>query len=165
MKRSINYFLTGLIMIILQVTVFSFNPVQGVFPDLLLIIVLFSGLFEGSNSGLITGFLLGMIQDLLLGGMFGVFTITKTVLGGLAGLLTTKVYKSNFIVPPVLVLISSIIQEFLVLLLSQKLVLRIDYLTAFKEKIMPLSLYNMVLSIVIYICFYYWSYNGSKYYE
>jgi rod shape-determining protein MreD len=134
-------------------------------PDLLLIIVIYSGLFEGSRSGLLTGFLLGMIQDLLLGGMFGVFTITKTLLGGLAGLLKNKVYKRNFIVPPLFVFVYSLIQEYLVLLLSQDLLFKVNFLKVFKSSIFPLASYNAILGIVIYFILYYLTYNGSTYYE
>ena len=152
-------------MLVLQVTLFPINLTNGIIPDLLLIIVLFSGLFEGSRSGLISGFILGMIQDLLLGGMLGVFTITKTLLGGVSGLLKNKVYKSNYIIPPLLVLASSIVQEFLILLLSKDLLFRVNYLEAFESSIFPFSLYNAVLSIIVYIGFYYLIYSGSYYYE
>ncbi len=133
-------------------------------PDLLLIMMVVTGLLNGTQYGVSTGFCAGILQDLFLGGMFGIYTIVKSLVGGLSGLLEGKIYRENFILPPVLIFIATIIHEALVILLSQELLFKVNFLYFFKKLIMPEAVVNSLLGAVIYFLVYKIdSHGGSRY--
>ncbi len=159
------YFLTVACVLILQLTVFSFYPIAGVKPDLLLVLVINTALLAGPRIALATGFCLGMLQDLFLGGMFAVYTIVNTVLGGFIGFAEGHFYKKNVLIPPLVVFISTLIHEFLTILLSKELIFNVNYLHVLKSLILPTAIYNAILGLILYIILYRIFINRGKFYE
>ena len=95
MQKFLKYIFILIFTLILQVTFFSFYPVTGIKPDLLLVVVVISSLISGSSMGLKTGFGAGTLQDVFLGGIFGKYTIAKMIAGGISGIFSGKIYKRN----------------------------------------------------------------------
>ncbi|HNT78050.1 MAG TPA: rod shape-determining protein MreD [Anaerolineae bacterium] len=54
-------------------------------PDLVLLLVVTWAIIRGANDGVLWGFVGGMCCDLLSGGVFGLWTLSLTVVGFLAG--------------------------------------------------------------------------------
>jgi len=71
--------------IVLQLTVIPLLSVQGVIPDLVLILLLFYTLQEGRMYGTIMGFVFGLLFDLVSGGILGSAAFSKTVAGFIGG--------------------------------------------------------------------------------
>ncbi len=63
----------------------------GVRPDLILLLVCLVGLFFGRQRGLMLGALAGLIQDCLSGGVFGLNTLSKSLIGFATGVLQRHV--------------------------------------------------------------------------
>lgn len=63
--------------------------------DLVLVVVVATGLFYGPTAGLFTGSLAGLGQDALSGGVLGVAGLAKTLAGFVAGVVATKFIVSN----------------------------------------------------------------------
>ncbi len=158
-------FLITVCSIILQLTVFSYYPICGVKPDLFLILVINIALLTGPKMGLGFGFCLGMFQDLFLGGMFGVYTIINSVLGGLIGFSEGRFYKKSILIPPLTIFVFTLIHEFLIVLLSEELIFTVDYLKMFKSIILPTAIYNSVLGLILYFIIYIILINRGKIYE
>lgn len=59
--------------------------VLGGRPDLVLLLVVTWAIIRGSNDGVMWGFVGGMCCDLLSGGVFGLWTLSLTTVGFLAG--------------------------------------------------------------------------------
>lgn len=68
-------------------------------PDLLLLFVIFNGMFTGSTKGAAGGFALGLLQDLYLGRFIGLHALSKMLVGFMAGRLTKSIFKENLWVP------------------------------------------------------------------
>lgn len=79
-------FLIAMALVFLETTVFNSLAVHGVKPDLLLIYVIFIGWRKGTVWGQSTGFLCGLLDDLLQGGLFGSQVLAKTLTGYFSGL-------------------------------------------------------------------------------
>ena len=84
-----------IVALILQVAYFSFYPLGGVTPDLLLIVVIILALFNGPRHGAYWGFLAGLLQDLFSGGLFGVNIVSKLLLGYTFGFLKQKLSRGS----------------------------------------------------------------------
>jgi rod shape-determining protein MreD len=69
----------------LQTTLARFTIGSGTAVDLVLIVVVFTGLTMGPVAGVLTGTVGGIAQDVLAGGVVGVAGLTKTIVGFLAG--------------------------------------------------------------------------------
>lgn len=71
----------------------------GAGPDLLLLLVIFNGMFTGSKGGAVGGFALGLMQDLYFGRFIGLHTLSKMLVGFFVGRLTKSIFKENLWVP------------------------------------------------------------------
>ena len=153
MNKFYKYTAVIIIAFILQITILSFHPIAGVKPDLLLVIVIISSLLSGSGTGIKTGFGAGCLQDIFLGSLFGSYTISKFLVGSLAGIIEGKIFKKNYLLPPLIIFGATIFHEFLVIVLSQKVILEINYLEVLKTIILPKALYHGILGLILYPIF------------
>lgn len=165
LNRNLIFTLILIAGLILQVTLFSFFTPWDIKPDLLLVIIVVISILEGPRTGLLVGFLGGLLQDVFLGEFISVNTIIKAPLGFVSGLLEGHFYKGNFLLPPLVAFSASIIYHFLTIFLTEHLMFNINYWTAFTKKIFPTSIYNAVLSLLIYYLVYKTFYHGERYYE
>lgn len=86
------YFLVGAGAIVFQSAVAEyFNVWLGVRPDVMVLITVFLGLQRGQETGLIGGFLLGLLQDVLSGGLPGANALSKGLIGHATGSLRRNV--------------------------------------------------------------------------
>ncbi|MCZ6701264.1 MAG: rod shape-determining protein MreD [bacterium] len=84
----INLFL---ISFLFQSTLMQYASFGGVRPDLILLLACLGGLFFGRQRGLTLGALAGLIQDCLSGGIFGLNTLSKSLIGFATGVLQRHV--------------------------------------------------------------------------
>lgn len=98
--HRINTFIICLIFILfflLESTVLNRLSVYGASPQLLIIFVIFSGLFYGVSAGLGTGLAAGLLKDIMGIGIFGLNIVIFGTLGLVAGFLSDKVYRENIL--------------------------------------------------------------------
>ena len=153
MQKFLKYIFILIFTLILQVTIFSYYPVNGIKPDLLLVVVVISSLISGSSMGIKTGFGAGTLQDVFLGGIFGKYTISKILIGSISGIFSGKIYKKNYIFPPLLIFGVTLIQENLIILLSKKILFNINYLETLGNIILFEAIYNGLLGLLLYPIF------------
>ena len=65
----------------LQTTLLKSFSFSGVTPDLILIVVVYCGINFTKNSGMGLSVLVGFVQDCLSGGLLGVNTLSKGLVG------------------------------------------------------------------------------------
>ncbi len=65
-------------------------------PDAMLLATLYIGVRRGPESGLVTGFFLGLLQDILSGGLLGSNSLSKGLLGYLTGGLVRNIARRNW---------------------------------------------------------------------
>mgnify|MGYP006280010949 FL=1 len=162
MKKGLYYGLFSLIALILQVQLKLYLPFMEHTPDFLLIVVVLIAFSSGTKAGFFSGLILGLIQDVFLGGFFGVYTVSKAILGLIAGLVEGKVYKQNILIPPLVVFFISILQEILIIPLIENLIFSINLWTLFKSYVIKFALYNTVLTFIVYSIIYYFNLNGKN---
>lgn len=104
MKLSSPLFGTILVTIFaaLQSVFFRHGLVAGVTPDFALIILIFSSFQHGSFKAQTTGFISGIVHDLLSITPLGFHAFTRTLIGYLYGLFKGKLFLDPILVPMLL---------------------------------------------------------------
>ena len=88
---------------ILEITVFEGLKIFGTKPDVLLIVVIFTGLFGGPRIGLEAGAFAGIMVDIFGISSFGAGIFAYGVTGILSGVLNKGLYKESFLTQSILV--------------------------------------------------------------
>ncbi len=85
MKPAIRSLALTLLLIILQTTLVQYLSLEGVTPDLLVILVVYIALQEGQLRGTLWGFGIGLLLDILSVNFLGLSALSKTICGFLGG--------------------------------------------------------------------------------
>lgn len=96
---------------VLQGSVLPHLQVAHVRPDLLLVLCLTAGLLRGPRAGAVTGFWIGLAQDLLAGRFLGLFALSKAALGALGGFAAQRIYRDRVVVPALTGLAGTVLQR------------------------------------------------------
>ena len=81
--------------VLVQLTVLNYIKILGSKPDLVLIAVVFFGLFSGAETGLEAGVFGGIMCDLFSLDFFGINALVLGLTGITAGFLSAKVFKES----------------------------------------------------------------------
>ena len=84
-KRYIAYTAIAIVLSFVQFSLLNFVVVQGITPDLLLILCVWISIREGRFTGTIAGFLIGLTLDIITFDLIGINALTKTIAGFIAG--------------------------------------------------------------------------------
>ena len=90
------------IAVILQSTVLRFVALKGVKPDLALIVMVFVAVRRGSMSAQVSGFLAGLLEDILSLAPVGFNALLRTVLGFFYGLTAGSIFVDPVLMPVLL---------------------------------------------------------------
>lgn len=92
------YTFAGFAAIIFQTTIAEyFFDWTSARPDAMLLVTLYIGVRRGGGSGLITGFFLGLLQDILAGGLLGSNSLSKGLMGYLTGGVVKNFARRNWL--------------------------------------------------------------------
>ncbi len=148
--RATLVLLTFIISLILQTTILPLLKIEGVMPDLILVLVVFTALFSSAFTGGVVGFTAGLVQDLIIGRYLGLCAFSGLLVGWLVGELESRFYKENPLVPVILVFIATFVYD-LVYYLGRGLCGSFPFSLSYAGRSMLLeAVYNMVLSVVLY---------------
>jgi rod shape-determining protein MreD len=84
-QRYIIYAVLAIILSLVQFSLLNFVEVQGITPDLLLILCAWISIREGRFAGTVAGFLIGLTLDIVSFDLVGINAFTKTIAGFVAG--------------------------------------------------------------------------------
>lgn len=145
--RMVNWALLLLSTLVIQATIVPLVSVNGLRPDLLLIVVVSTGMLYGKEQGIGIGFFAGLLQDLASGNVFGLNVLAKMAIGYSAGLVERKVFKENLILPLFAVLIATVCQRLLNLAFLWLFGYKANAGLPFIYNILPIIGYNLVAAI------------------
>lgn len=155
------YFLTYLIGIILQFAFSKYFAFFGVFPNILLLGLLFIGLRRGSTSGEVMGFFWGISWDVLSVDIFASHALLFTIIGYISGKLSRKLDESKIATQMIIAGFASIVfwigMDLIRMIFGENSTgIRLDYITLLQVP------YNMILSPVIFVLGKYVAYLLSR---
>ncbi|MCR6545004.1 rod shape-determining protein MreD [Dehalobacterium formicoaceticum] len=150
--RVFVFIIAILVSIVLQTSLNLFTG--GIKPDLLLILVLFVALMEGPKAGLKAGFAVGLVEDLVTGKYLGLSIIVKMITGFLVGLLEPKIFKENYLIPVVTLIVGTILHELLFIFFGNIIGMNIPWGENIWHRIFPLAVYQGIIALFAYVPFY-----------
>jgi rod shape-determining protein MreD len=100
--------------LILQSTLLNYIAINGVKPDLSLIILVFISYRRGSMVGEVTGFFSGLFEDFITIMPLGFTSIIKTILGFLFGLLKGSIIIDVIFIPILFIVAATLIKGLLI---------------------------------------------------
>lgn len=148
----ISIYLLLISALFLQLVALDYIKIFATKPDLMLLLVIFYGLFFGSSIGIETGFIAGLLKDILSVDIFGINTLTLAATGLAAGILSSKFSKESRATQTVLVFSFSIFSMLMHYIYSS-FISNITYinLSEYVLRLMiPVSLYTSLVSMIIF---------------
>ena len=142
--------LTFFIVYFLQASLFTWFTINGVMPNLLVIFILWIGLFIGKKVGFGLGLLFGLYIDLLLGKAIGASAIMLALLGLAAEYIDKSFSKDSRITINLILAIGTAIYEigiYAFQIIKWETTLE---LFTFSKILVSEMIYNMILVIILY---------------
>jgi rod shape-determining protein MreD len=131
-------------------SIFEFIAVSGVKPDISLIILIFISYNNGSVSGQTIGFFNGLIEDFLSLSSLGFYSLIRTTLGFLYGILEGSFTIDPVIIPVVFTLTATIIKKIFEWFLSSIFSVTVLDIILFDSSFWIEILYNCILASFIF---------------
>ena len=148
MKYFIGQVLLIILTFILQTTIILKISIADVVPNLIIILVSVYGFSKGENSGMITGFIAGLLCDIFFGPILGFHALLLIFLGYANGKITKLYYPDYLIYPFLMVGLSSFTYNFVYYVCMFLLRSRFEFEIYLKEIIIPEFLYTLIISII-----------------
>ena len=152
-KKRIAPLILLLFLVILQTTSLNRLSILGIKPDLLLILVIFFGLYKGPLSGACYGFLAGILLDLFSPAPLGTNAFSKTVLGFLAGAVAPLLYFEAPLIQGLLLFIGMFLEGMILFILLSSFQLVPSFSYSFLYIILPAALYTSLLTPLLFYAF------------
>lgn len=151
-KRYLLFILLLGLFIIFQSSPLSHHFVlRGVSPDLLLITISLSAFLLGPVPGQIIGFSVGLIVDIISGGLLGITAFTFTIIGYGVGIVGQKVYGNSILISITLLFVVTLVKA-VVLSMMAALFLKPGYFGYFSQgRIFLEAVLNSVIAPVLFI--------------
>jgi len=142
-------------LLIVQTTVVPFISINGITPDLIIIMLVFFTIRNGQIYGTVLGFTYGFLFDLITGSLLGTTMLSKTIAGFIAGYFSNEnkrdiYFKSYFFI--FIVLLCSVVDLTINTFLSSIDLNTSIVLLLFEQGVLP-AIYTAILSAFI-ILFY-----------
>jgi rod shape-determining protein MreD len=106
MKKFVTYFLLYITFCTLQFFFGKYINICGVFPNFILILIVYLGLTRGVVSAEIAGFLFGLTWDVFSTDIFGIRAVIFTIVGYLTGM-TNKHFDKDSALAKILIVLSA----------------------------------------------------------
>ena len=147
------YLLVPLLAVValLQTTIVPGLAVWGVFANLPLLVVVCWSLLRGPREGATWGFIAGLMVDLLSGAPFGAATLSLVVVGFLAGLGETTVFRARIALPMVAMFLAAILYDLLFLLVVQISGQPVPWPDSIFRIVLPSAVLNAALTPVLFL--------------
>lgn len=129
----------------MQSTLLSRVSINGVKPDLLLVLVSTWSLLRGSKEGSQWALAGGIALDLLSGAPFGVCTLSLVAVSLLSGLEQLRMFQASFLLPVVVVALSALAHDAVFLFCLQL----VEWPVSWSDSLLNSTLPGMVLSLAL----------------
>ena len=131
-------------------TLSPFIKINGVHPDLVLILVIGWIILRGLGEGLLWALIGGLCLDFASGAPFGLFTLTMLLVAVAANLSHGRVFGSSIVLPLSLTFPLSFLFNGLALLLLVLLGHPVAWLDAFSSVLLPVAIFNTAVMMLVF---------------
>ena len=135
---------------LLQCTVFPHLALASIKPNLLIVITASFGFMRGSKDGMLVGFFSGLLMDIQLGNILGLYALIYLLLGFANGLFRQAYYDEDIKLPLVLIAASEFLYGLIVYLLMFMLRSEFHFIYYLSHNIIPELIYTIVVALGLY---------------
>jgi rod shape-determining protein MreD len=135
---------------LVQSTLTEYVEIMGIRPNLLIVAAIAVALCRKDMESAFMGLLLGLGLDILIGKALGWYAILLFLVCFCIGMVNSKLYKENFLVPIFFVFFSTMAIEMMYYFINSFLKGYQDMIFVLTTLVFPESLYNAILAIPAY---------------
>lgn len=146
----VGFIITFLIIYILQSNFFSWFTIAGIKPNLIVVFVLFIGLFTNKIYGLTFGVIFGLLLDIFISKKIGLSSIMLGGVGLIGGILDKNFSKDSKITIIGMVAATTFLYELISYIVNAMIFSYIWEPKEFLIKVIIEVIYNSILTIVLY---------------
>lgn len=150
MIKKITTFLVIIIAYLLQTTIFQHLQLANVVPNLLLVVVVSYAYLRGRTSGLLIGFLCGMILDMHGGTVVGLYAFILMSIGFVVGFCQKFYFTDSLLLPAILIVSSDFVYSIYYYVTEFLMRGRLHLGFYFLHVILPEMIYTGLIGIVLY---------------
>lgn len=132
--------------LLLQTTVIDYIAISGVKPDIAFILLILFSLRQGSWVGQVSGFITGIVEDILSLSPLGFHSFIKTLTGYIYGFFKGKVYLDPIFFPILFVFTGTLVKGIFIVTLIVIFRLDISVFSFFSWQFWLELLYNILLT-------------------
>lgn len=136
--------------LILQVALAPHMAIGIVIPSFLVLVVITLSFVEGPSSGAVSGFVAGLLLDLLSTSPIGAWALVLSATGYTAGLLQENLFAEGWLAPVTVAVIAALLADFSYLLVLTILGVGPDFWESLVRAVLPRAVYNAVLVLLAY---------------
>ncbi|MGI8828012.1 MAG: rod shape-determining protein MreD [Chloroflexota bacterium] len=135
------------VLALLQASVARHLAMSGVYPALVLMLVVNWGILRGVDEGMLWAFLGGLCLDTFSGWPFGTSTVALVLVASLVSLGQSTFMKTHVLLPPITMLAATFLYYAVVLFIWESTQHPVDWIDAIRRVVFPAAIYNAVLNI------------------
>jgi rod shape-determining protein MreD len=139
------------ILLLVQTTIVNLISINGIIPDLILILLVFYSIKNNQIYGMLMGFIFGFLFDLITGSLLGSSVISKTICGFTAGYFSNENKREFYLKSyafPLIVLLCGVIDSFVYSFFSSSSFNSSLMLILLQQGILP-GIYTSALSVIV----------------
>lgn len=153
MRRVITLAILIFVCFLLQSTLFGMHDLDGITPNLMLILTMSFGLMRGRKEGMLTGFFCGFLTDCFFMQIMGPFMFLYMIIGYMNGFFHKNYMVEDVMLPLFVVIADEFIFNMSIYVFSFMLMNRLDLKGYFFGIILPETLYTAIITVVLYKIF------------
>ena len=152
MKKYLIFILLISVIVFYQSSPISSNvAIRGVSPDFLLVAISLAAFILGPIPGQIIGFAVGLIIDIISGGLLGISAFTFSIIGYGVGVVGQKVYGKNILITITILFVVTLIKASILSMLAA-IFLKPGYFGYFSQgRIFLEAVFNSLIAPILYI--------------
>lgn len=150
MKRNLIGLVFVFLLFLLQSTVFQYLSFAGIVPNLLMIFTSASGFMKGERSGLVFGFICGLLCDVFFAGVLGVYALVYMYIGFVNGKFARIIYPDDIKLPLVLITVSDLVYGMFCYICMFLLRGRFHFSFYLLHVIIPEAVYTLLIALLLY---------------
>lgn len=152
--KYINYLIVSTLIFIFQSTLCQYIAISGIKPNFMLIFVVSIAFLKGNSEGLLTGIIMGLLQDCYFSHFIGGNLFLYGIIGYTAGCLTNHINKENIVAPMFLILVATLAYNLGFYLLNIILTGYTSLNIYIILNILPELVYNIICGFIVYLVIY-----------
>ncbi len=143
-------FIVILVSLILQTSVLPGIALEGISPNLLIVVTASYGFMFGDRKGLLIGFVCGLFCDICFGPLIGFRAGVYAAIGFLSGKFQRVLYVEDLAFPLSLIAVCDFVNGALTYVFIFMLRNRLFFRTFFAERMLPEMVYTVIAAIFLY---------------